>query len=191
MLAIYLDLSALASPVTPQPLPNADLITQADAFLKEERSYMEGLFDLTDEWEERHQALLEKIDALPATPENIEAKAMGLRMIYENNGDFDQWESVTTDNRLARDIFKGMMTQRGWERPDWFGANYFLGVVQEATWCELVWSGSHVVAAPVPHHLAKGIQNPERAMQMLAALPPHRRDQVAANLRRRAERGAQ
>ncbi|WP_426046065.1 hypothetical protein [Brevundimonas sp. TWP3-1-2b1] len=112
LLAIYLDLTAKRLD------PNADYISRATAALELERRAIAGDRVAEADADEPVSAAINEADALPATPENIGAKLMGLRLIYENSGGFDELEDATTDCRLMRDIMKALLTQAGGPHPD-------------------------------------------------------------------------
>lgn len=102
LLAIFLDLTA--------PDPNAALLAEAEAVLALERAVMAGDRSREREWDERCVAALRACDALPASRANVAAKLAGLRLIYENNGGMDAIEDKTTDDRMLRDVAKGLLS---------------------------------------------------------------------------------
>lgn len=103
LLAIFLDLTA------PETDPNAGLLAEVDAVLALERAVQAGDRAVEREWDERCMEAIKACDALPASRANVPAKLAGLRLIYENNGGIDVLEGKTTDDRMLRDIAKGLL----------------------------------------------------------------------------------
>lgn len=137
LLAIYLDLTTQA------PAANAELLEEGRNLLALEVAFMEAPMNseahetLTGEWVARHDRFVEACAALPATPDNIDAKLMAVRTVHENTDGLADFDTDTTDVRLMRDIIRALLVERGWQRPDWTGPCAWVEAVEKETGCHV------------------------------------------------------
>lgn len=99
-LSIYTDAQALANPAPTHPDIEAEF---AAVYALGERA--NDSTDLThiDEWAARDDALLNRVEALPCTPENARIKALAVAHIHRSSGGAYPIDA-TTDVRLAAQV---------------------------------------------------------------------------------------
>ena len=106
LLAIYLDVTQGAPACEPIDALAAETVT----VLQMERQMLTSKDAAEAEaWDNRCLAAIKAADALAPAPENLASKIRGLRLIYENNGGFDEMDAETADCRLLRDIAETLL----------------------------------------------------------------------------------